>query len=70
MSVICWGTLFHVAALLKDKSARSVRQAYRKGWVQVFGPPRKLVCDQGKEFVSVDFASRCESDGTLQEMIP
>eukprot|EP00971_Amphidinium_carterae_P325020 6455085-Amphidinium_carterae.1 len=70
LSMICWGTLFQICVLLKDKTARRVRKAYRRNWLRVFGPPRKLVSDQGGEFTGAEFAERLETDGSIHELIP
>ena len=65
LSIIDWGTLFHQACVLKDKTAGRVRRAYRRLWLRVSGPPRKIVSDQGLEFVGREFSERLEADGTL-----
>ena len=65
LSIIDWGTLFHPACVLKDKVAGRVRRAYRRLWLRVPGPPRKIVSDQGLEFVGREFSERLEADGTL-----
>eukprot|EP00971_Amphidinium_carterae_P299906 5958201-Amphidinium_carterae.1 len=70
LSIICWGTLLQVCVLLKDKTARRVRKAYRRNWLRVFGPPRKLVSDQGGEFTGAEFSERLETDGSIHELIP
>ena len=69
LRVICWGTLYQQACVLKNKSASRVRRAYRKIWARVFGPPKGLVSDQGLEFVGKEFADRLETDGTMHVVV-
>eukprot|EP00971_Amphidinium_carterae_P113979 2258445-Amphidinium_carterae.1 len=70
LSMICWGTLMHVCVLLKDKTSKRVRKAYRRNWLRVFGPPRKVVSDQGGEFMGAEFCERLETDGSVHEVTP
>ena len=37
LSMIDWGTLFHVCVMIKEVTARRVRRAYRRYWLRVFG---------------------------------
>ena len=45
-------TRFQLAGLMKGKSTGEVISFIRRHWLPIFGPPRVLVCDQGREFVS------------------
>ena len=45
-------TRFQVAEVLPNKSTAAVIEFLSKRWVAMFGPPRVLVCDQGREFIS------------------
>ena len=45
-------TRFQLAGLLKTKSTADVVSFIRRHWMPVFGPPRVMVCDQGREFIS------------------
>ena len=47
---------------LSDHTALAARQGYRQ-WIKVFGPPRKLLCDLGREFQK-QFEDYAEADGT------
>eukprot|EP00971_Amphidinium_carterae_P045555 896617-Amphidinium_carterae.2 len=71
LSMLCWGTLPHVCVVLKDKTAKRVRKAYRRNWLnfRVFQPPCKLISDQGGEFVGAEFCERLETDGTFHEIV-
>ena len=51
---------------LSDHTALAARQGYRQ-WIKVFGPPRKLLCDLGREFQK-QFEDYAEADGT--ELLP
>ena len=46
---------FQMAEVLADKSADSVVQFVQRRWLLIFGPPRVLVADQGREFISWRF---------------
>ena len=47
-----FATRFQAAEILPNKSTQAVIQFMTKRWVAMFGPPRVLVCDQGREFIS------------------
>ena len=40
---------------MMDKSTSSVVQAFKLGWISIFGVPNKVVTDNGGEFISEDF---------------
>jgi len=46
-----FATRFQLAEVLPDKSTKSVIK-FLDRWLAVFGPPRVMVADQGREFVS------------------
>ena len=50
LSMVCAGTTFHRAAVLKTKTARYVARKFLRHWVSQFGPPLHVVHDQGGEF--------------------
>ena len=53
-------TRFQMAVLVERKASEEVVNFIRERWAPVFGVPRTLVCDQGREFIShelEDFAS-------------
>ncbi|CAK9081636.1 unnamed protein product [Durusdinium trenchii] len=45
-------TKYQAAEILPNKSTAAVIEFLSKRWVPAFGPPRVLVCDQGREFIS------------------
>ena len=47
-------TKFQMAVLVKNKSSAEVVKFIRERWAPVFGMPRTLVCDQGREFISIE----------------
>ena len=46
---------FQMAEVLTDKSADAVVNFMVRRWMPIFGPPRVLVADQGREFISWKF---------------
>ena len=70
LSILDWGPLFHVCVLVKEVTAKRIRKAYRRYWLRVFGPPARLVSDQGKEFTGAEMSERLETDGTHHEVTP
>ena len=52
---------FQSAALVKDKSSRSVIQFLMTLWIPLMGRPETLVADQGREFISREFEEWCSS---------
>jgi len=50
LSIIDSGTIFHRAVLLKSKTPRLVARKLMRHWISVFGPPKKIIHDQGGEF--------------------
>ena len=57
---------FQLVVPLRDHTAMEARLGYRL-WLKIFGPPRKLLCDLGKEFQK-QFETAAEADGT--ELLP
>ena len=50
---------FQMAEVLENKSSEMVERFMATKWLPILGPPRVLVADQGKEFVSHAFESFC-----------
>ena len=53
--VIDWATRFQLAQVLERRTTRSVTDFLDRHWLPIFGPPRVLVADQAREFVSWEF---------------
>ena len=60
-----YATRFQLADVLVGKSTKSVVQFIKRRWLPFFGPPRVLVADQGKEFVSWEMEVFCASTSIL-----
>jgi hypothetical protein len=50
VSIVCAGTAYHRAAVIKSKSPRYVARKVMRHWISQFGAPLKIVHDQGAEF--------------------
>ncbi len=66
LNIIDYHSHFQLIVPLRDHTALEARLGYRL-WLKIFGPPRKLLCDLGKEFQK-QFENAAEADGT--ELIP
>ena len=55
--VIDWATRFQMAQVLENRTTKAVVDFLDRHWLPVFGPPRVLVADQAREFVSWEFES-------------
>ncbi len=58
-------TRFQLAEVLPDKSTKSVVSFIKRRWMPIFGPPKVLVADQGREFVSWEMEEFCASASIL-----
>lgn len=56
---------FQLAEVLPNKSTEMVIQFFKARWFPIFGPPRVLVADQGREFVSWQFEEMCAQNSVL-----
>lgn len=66
LNIVDYSSHFQLVVPLADHTAHGARAGYRM-WLKVFGPPRKLLCDLGKEFQK-EFESMAEADGS--ELLP
>lgn len=62
ISMVDWGTRFHMVIPVENHSASETRRAYKQ-WTQWFGPPRIVKPDLGTEFGG-EFAYKCSCEGT------
>jgi len=67
---IDWTSRFQMAEALEHKSSEAITKWFRERWLPIFGAPRVLVADQGREFVSWEFQELCDQIGTLLHHIP
>ena len=58
-------TRFQMAEILPDKSTKSVVRFLSTRWIATFGPPRVMVVDQGREFVSWEMEEFAGSQSIL-----
>eukprot|EP00435_Cladocopium_sp_Y103_P018581 s757_g4.t1 len=63
--IIDYATRFQLAELLPRKTAANVISFLKKRWLPVFGCPRTLVADQGREFISHELAEFCAGHSIL-----
>ena len=66
LNIVDYSSHFQLVVPLSDHTAQGTRAGYRM-WLKIFGPPRKLLCDLGKEFRK-EFEQLAESDGS--ELLP
>ena len=66
LNIVDYHSHFQLVVPLRDHTAMEARLGYRL-WLKIFGPPRKLLCDLGKEFQK-QFEDAAEADGT--ELLP
>ena len=62
---IDWATRFQMAKLLHHKSSDEIIKFLREQWLPILGPPRVLVADQGREFISTAFEAFCSEHSIL-----
>ena len=62
---IDWSSRFQMAEVLEHKSSEAVVDWFEKRWLPIFGPPRVLVADQGREFISWAFEEMCAKHSIL-----
>ncbi|CAL1160076.1 unnamed protein product [Cladocopium goreaui] len=66
INIIDYSSHFQLIVPLTAHTAEATRAGYRL-WLKIFGPPRKLLCDLGREFQK-QFETLAEADGS--ELIP
>ena len=66
LNICDYASHFQLLVPLADHTAQGARQGYRT-WIRLFGPPRRLLCDLGREFQK-EFEDSAEADGT--EILP
>ena len=54
-------TRFSVSTVVKSKEPKYIIGAIFKHWVTIFGPPGKILTDNGGEFSNQEFISLCEA---------
>jgi IS30 family transposase len=54
---------YQMAGVLDGKSSAEVTSFIKQNWLPLMGPPRVLVADHGREFVSHEFETFCAGLG-------
>ena len=67
---IDWMSRFQMAEALAGKSSEAIATWFLERWMPIFGPPRVLVADQGREFLSWEFQEMCDRHSILLHHIP
>ena len=49
ISIVDWGSRYHVAAMMKDKTSGRAARKFCTHWINWAGAPRKVQMDQGGE---------------------
>ena len=68
--LICLGTRFSMAGIIRSKNADVILNAVLKLWVQYFGSPRRLLSDNGAEFSNDKFRELCEQLNIVNTTTP
>ncbi len=56
---LCWGTSFHQGGIPENHMAKQTRRVFSALWVRPFGPPMRVVVDQGTAFAA-EFLDFCQ----------
>lgn len=64
LNIVDWGTCFQVLEPAQGLTAEKAWTAFMRGWVRIFGMPKILVVDQGREFLG-EFARKGGEHGAL-----
>ena len=62
LNIVDYHSHFQMVVLLPDHTAATARWGYRH-WLRMFGPPKRLLVDLGKEFKR-EFTDMAEADGS------
>ena len=65
LNIIDWSSKFQLMIPLTDKKPHVVREAYRQ-WIRIFGPPKRIALNMGREFRQA-FTTSAEEDGSFVE---
>ena len=53
-------TKFSMAKVIRDKSGTTIVEGMLATWISVFGPPKRILSDNGKEFTNIHFSEMCD----------
>ena len=54
-------TRFSAAAMITSKKSEVIMKAFFKSWISIFGPPKKVLSDNGGEFANKGFMDLCQN---------
>lgn len=63
LAIVDVATKFHATVSCKDQHAETLIRALWAKWFSVFGVPKELISDQGRNFVGKDFQRMCDTLG-------
>ena len=67
--MICWGTGYHQACRVPDKSSATVANALATHWHKHYKMPELIITDQGTEFTGKEFTSYVADHVCLHHLI-
>ena len=67
---IDWTSRFQMGEVMLTKDSESICNWFKQRWLPIFGPPRVLIADQGREFISWAFQQMCDEHSILLYHIP
>ena len=65
LNIICWSSRFQLMIPLKSHTPTGACQAFYQ-WLRIFGPPEKVYCDLGKEFLGAFQDMAAQNDFALE----
>ena len=68
LNIVDWGTCYQILEPVQGMTAEKVWTAFQRGWNRIFGMPRIIVADQGREFIG-EFARKAGEHGALLRLI-
>ena len=68
LHIVDQATRFSQAIVVKSKQKEEILEAMFKVWIGVFGPPGKILSDNGGEFLNRDFIEMCDKFGIKVKM--
>ena len=54
--------------VLDDMTAKNLCQVFMNQWIKFYGPPRKVICDQGGNFAGLEFGTFLERLGIKRQL--
>ena len=70
LHLICLGTKFSTACVIRNKFATTIIKGVLKIWIQLFGAPKRFITDNGNEFANLEFKTLCEQFNIVSVTTP